>query len=133
MKARVDWLALFAEATRAQAAAYAPYSGFKVGAALMASSGEIFSGCNLENASYGLTICAERAAVSAAVVAGHTDFLALAVVGGSQPVAPCGACRQVLAEFGSSLAICSRGDDGDETLWELADLLPNPFRDFRKQ
>src|SRR5689334_19751480 len=129
---RIDWPALFVAASRARARAYAPYSNFKVGAALLASSGDVFAGCNVENASYGLTICAERAAVVAAVVAGQSEFVALAVVGGSPPVVPCGACRQVLAEFGDSLLVCSRGDDEAELGWTLSALLPHPFGDARK-
>ena len=89
--------------------AWAPYSHYRVGAALMTKTGEVFNGCNVENASYGLTICAERAAVSNAVTAGHREFSALAVVAGMEDgfgtdktapfPYPCGACRQVLAEF----------------------------------
>jgi len=129
---RVDWTALFKVASHAQQRAYAPYSNFKVGAALLARSGEIFGGCNVENASYGLTICAERVAMATAVAAGQNELVALAVVGRSSPVAPCGACRQVLSEFGDSLLVRSRGDDGSELSWSLAALLPHPFRDFRK-
>lgn len=81
--------------------AYAPYSNFHVGAALLAADGRIFSGCNVENISYGLTNCAERVAMGAAVSAGVREFLAVAVVADTTvPISPCGACRQVLAEFG---------------------------------
>ena len=87
-------------AWQARDAAYAPYSNFKVGAALLAADGRIFAGCNVENISYGLTNCAERVAIGAAVAAGVTEFLAVAVVADTGvPISPCGACRQVLAEF----------------------------------
>jgi cytidine deaminase len=87
-------------ARKAAQKAYAPYSNYKVGAALLCADGEVFSGCNVENASYGLTNCAERTAVFSAVAAGRRDFVAMAIVaaGDSMPY-PCGACRQVLAEF----------------------------------
>ena len=92
---------LVAAAWQAREAAYAPYSNFAVGAALLAKDGRIFHGCNVENISYGLTNCAERVAIGAAVAAGVREFLAVAVVADTGvPISPCGACRQVLAEFG---------------------------------
>lgn len=92
---------LIAVARAAATHAHAPYSGFCVGAALLAENGRIFTGCNVENASYGLTLCAERVALFKAVSEGVTTFQALAIAGGTatEPAAPCGACRQVLAEF----------------------------------
>ncbi|MBM4163148.1 MAG: cytidine deaminase [Lentisphaerae bacterium] len=92
---------LAAAARKAATRAHAPYSGFHVGAALLAGDGRIFTGCNIENASYGLTLCAERVALAKAVSEGATDFRALAIAGGTAatPATPCGACRQVLAEF----------------------------------
>ena len=119
--------ALVSLARAAQARAYAPYSGFRVGAALEADDGRVFSGCNVENASYGLSICAERAAVTAAVTEGATRYRRLVVVTDSEPPAsPCGACRQVLAEFGLDLAITAVGPSG-EISWRLGDLLPDAF------
>ncbi|MGH7508659.1 MAG: cytidine deaminase [Gemmatimonadales bacterium] len=118
---------LVVAARNAQSRAYAPYSNFRVGAALESAEGEVFLGCNVENASYGLTICAERAAVFAAVSAGATRFRRAVVVSDvDPPAAPCGACRQVLAEFGLDLPIDGVGSQ--RTLrWILSDLLPAAF------
>jgi cytidine deaminase len=108
--------------------AYAKYSNFRVGAALLASDGKIYAGCNVENASYGLTICAERAAVFAAVGAGQQTFerIAIATSGGA---APCGACRQVLAEFAPDLEILLVDTDKSNATQRLSlrDLLPHSF------
>ena len=118
---------LVAEARRAQQQAYAPYSRYQVGAALEAEDGQIYTGCNIENASFGLTICAERAAVASAVTAGARRFRRMAiVVGGEPPAMPCGACRQVLAEFGLGLEGESVGP-GTRVEWTLRHLLPDPF------
>lgn len=108
--------------------AYAPYSKFHVGAAVLAESGEIFAGCNVENASYGLTICAERNAVFQAVAAGQRRLLACAVfVGGAQVAMPCGACRQVLREFGAGMDVLCFNDVGEPVWRSLEDLLPESF------
>ncbi|HEY8197875.1 MAG TPA: cytidine deaminase [Gemmatimonadales bacterium] len=118
---------LLSAARTAQSHAYAPYSNFRVGAALESLDGVVFSGCNVENASYGLTICAERAAICAAVSAGVTRFRRAVVVSDvDPPAAPCGACRQVLAEFGLDLPI--EGVGSRKTVhWRLSDLLPVAF------
>ena len=118
---------LIAAARSAQAQAYAPYSNFRVGAALESVDGTVFTGCNVENASYGLTICAERAAISAAVGAGARKFRRAVVVSDvDPPAAPCGACRQVLAEFGLDLPIEGVGPRRRVT-WRLSELLPSAF------
>ena len=97
----IDWAALVAAARAAAARSYSPYSRYAVGAALLAEDGRVFAGCNVENASYGLTNCAERTALFKAVSEGRREFAALAIVGGTarSPALPCGACRQALAEF----------------------------------
>jgi len=111
--------------------AHCPYSGFRVGAALLAGDGRVFTGVNVENASYGLTLCAERSAVCAAVSAGVRDFAAIAIAAdGAGPVFPCGACRQVLAEFGPpSLRILTATIHPPQAtgVFTLGDLLPHVF------
>jgi len=107
--------------------AYAPYSRFHVGAALEAADGRIFVGTNVESASYGLTICAERMALGAAVAAGAKQFTRIAVTTAvDPPAAPCGACRQLLAEFGLDLEVISAGPKS-ERRWTLGELLPAAF------
>jgi len=122
-------LALLERLARATAAhAYAPYSGFAVGAAVLTDAGEIFAGANVENASYGLSICAERNAVQQAVSRGARGIAAVVVYAPTaEPTPPCGACRQVLAEFGGDPLIVCCGQDGKVRRHRLADLLPEAF------
>lgn len=116
---------LLAQAIMSRSAAYAPYSHFAVGAALETRSGRVFTGCNVENLSFGLTICAERNAVFAAVAAGERDFTRIVIVADSnEPVTPCGACRQVLAEFSEDMEVCSVNLQGVEYRGRLRELLP---------
>lgn len=120
-------LALLAFAREVQDKAYAPYSGFRVGAAVYAN-GEIFQGVNVENAAYGSTVCAERGAVSAAVASGATSIDAIAVVGDSEaPTVPCGACRQVLAEFNPEMRVIMGGRTDEVMVMSLDELLPEAF------
>jgi cytidine deaminase len=110
-------------AWQAREAAYAPYSNFAVGAALLAEDGRIFTGCNVENISYGLTICAERVAMGAAVAAGARKFVGVVVVADTAvPISPCGACRQVLAEFGVPQVMLANRNERVE--FRLEELLP---------
>ena len=120
---------LICQAIAARGTAYAPYSKFTVGAALLTESGEIVIGANVENASYGLTMCAERVAIGAAVAAGHRLFQALAIATAGQ-AAPCGACRQVVAEFAPDLLILLVDAEQPQLAIEthLAELLPCQFR-----
>ncbi len=116
------------EARRALVHAYAPYSDYRVAAALLAGDGKVYSGVNVENASYSLTLCAERAALAAAVSAGQRRFLALGIVSEKKPdPVPCGACRQALAEFAPDCRILVSAAGGEEILYRLAELLPRPF------
>lgn len=108
--------------------AYAPYSRFKVGAALKTDSGDLFTGCNVENASYGATVCAERHAVGCAVAQGQTEFVQLAIATStSPPSAPCGICRQVLGEFAPKLKILLVNTSGEVLRTRLDKLLPLAF------
>lgn len=120
---------LIAQARSAMTRAYAPYSGFRVGAALESGDGGVFLGCNVENSSYPVGMCAERVALGNAVTSGATSFSSIAIAtSGSEPASPCGMCRQALAEFGVDLAVVSVTDDGAEARWTLAELLPCHFR-----
>ncbi|HVA91667.1 MAG TPA: cytidine deaminase [Chloroflexota bacterium] len=129
----IDHEALIQAAAEAHARAYAPYSRFKVGAALLGESGRIYKGCNVENVSYGLTSCAERNAIFGAVLEGERAFRAVAVVTGAEtPTAPCGACRQVLVEFaqGGDMAVVLATLAGDRHVTTLSAIFPLSFREF---
>jgi len=117
---------LIAAAAAVRERAYAPYSQFLVGAALRTADGTIFAGCNVENASYGLTICAERNAIAQAIAAGARDFTAVAVVS-ENGVTPCGACRQVLVEFGPEMTVIVVDMRGRRRIYTLAELLLDAF------
>ena len=117
---------LVAKAMEAREKAHAPYSHFAVGAALLAKSGRVYTGCNVENASYGLSICAERTAVFKAVSEGERDFEAIAVVT-EKGVTPCGACRQVLLEFGDDIQVIVANGAGEYRIFGLQELLPEAF------
>ncbi|MDH4208933.1 MAG: cytidine deaminase, partial [Anaerolineae bacterium] len=117
---------LVAMARQARAMAYAPYSCFAVGAAVRTASGSVFTGCNVENASYGLSICAERVAVFRAVCEGERQFEALAVVSENM-AAPCGACRQVLSEFGLTTKVILADLEGQCKVFTVGELLPEAF------
>ena len=120
---------LISVATEARGRAYAKYSQFSVGAALLTTDGRTFTGCNVENVSFGLTMCAERVAIGSAIAAGSRSFNMIAIVSDStQPVVPCGACRQVMAEFSPDLRIISATTDGVVTEFNLAVLLPSPHQ-----
>ena len=117
-----------AAAFAAMERAYAPYSNFRVGAVLRTSTGALVSGCNVENAAYPASICAERGAVMTALAAGHREFdLIVIATEADEPTPPCGQCRQVLVEFAPSLPVVSVTRGGREARWTMAELLPHPF------
>ncbi|MEP4077766.1 cytidine deaminase [Haloferula sp.] len=119
----MDWETWIPQAWAAREMAYAPYSKFHVGAVLVADDGRIFTGCNVENISYGLTMCAERVALGSAVAAGAKKVIAVVVVADTrEPISPCGACRQVLAEFGDPRVLLVNQESREE--FQLSELLP---------
>lgn len=120
---------LMAKARGARDNAYAPYSGFPVGAAVLSGDGVVFRACNVENGSYGLSVCAERNAVSMLIVSGRANPVAIAVAGPpGVPCTPCGACRQVLAEFNPSMSVVLEDGQGGLEVISLEDLFPRPFQ-----
>ena len=124
----VDWPALQLAARKASESSYSPYSHFAVGAAVVSADGRVFSGCNVENASYGLTICAERNAIFQAVAAGVREIRALVIYTPTpEPVTPCGACRQVLLEFGEDCAIACYCNGPRVGRMKASDSLPGRF------
>ncbi len=119
---------LIALAAAARERAYAPYSKFKVGAAVVAGSGKVYVGCNVENASYPLTVCAERTAIGTAVAAGETEILRVVVIADSEPPAsPCGGCRQVIFEFGANAVVVIASTAGHVHVTDIRTLLPDGF------
>jgi len=123
----MQYVELTAAASKTRESAYAPYPKFAVGAAVLSKEGRVFVGCNVENISLGLTICAERSAIAAAVAAGHRDFEAIAIVTGSKkPALPCGACQQVMAEFNPSMKVVVATVASDAEQFSLKELLPWP-------
>jgi len=123
------FMSLLDDAARVRENAYAPYSGFRVGAALRSLSGRVFVGCNVENAAFPEGTCAEAGAIAAMVAAGETRIIELAVIaGGARPVPPCGGCRQKLAEFaGPETRVSMATTDGAQATMTLAELLPDAF------
>ena len=120
---------LYAEALKARENAYAPFSGFQVGAALLTEDGQVYTGVNIENSSYGATICAERTAFVKAISEGHRKFKALAVTAGDEQEAlPCGICRQFMYEFSPELEIITGTDEEHLNIRKLEELLPLGFR-----
>lgn len=134
MTAAIDWAALTRAAIETRARAYAPYSRYHVGAAVLTEDGRVFAGCNVENASFGLTICAERTAVGSMIAAGSRRLVAVVVVtAGPEAGAPCGACRQTLFEFAGDapvrmVAVDAAGTVVDERSSSVHALLPGAFR-----
>jgi len=119
---------LIKEAEKARKKAYTPYSKFQVGAAVLCADGKIFTGCNIENASFGLTVCAERVAIFKAISEGSTKFEAITVIGDTdKPCSPCGACRQVISEFGEDIPLIMANLKGDVKIKKIKELLPEAF------
>jgi len=125
---KTDFNYLVNAAKVARRNAHSPYSKVRIGAAALTSSGKVYTGCNVENSSYGLSCCAERVAIFKAVSEGHPDITALAVCGESEDfTSPCGACRQVMVEFNPSMKVLRRGDDGFSEDTTADALLPSHF------
>lgn len=124
----MDYKQLYRQAVEALPKAYVPFSDFRVGAALLTESGEVFTGVNVENSSYGGTICAERTACLKAVSEGFLDFEAIAVAGERGAASPCGICRQFLYEFGPDMKVVFGEDEDHLQIYTLKELLPEGFR-----
>ncbi|MBA2735385.1 MAG: cytidine deaminase [Pyrinomonadaceae bacterium] len=119
---------LIEKAQQARETAHAPFSGFKVGAALLTKSGDVYTGCNIENASYGLTMCAERVAVFKAISEGKKDFTNLAIVADTENLTPpCGACRQIIWEFCGNIPIILANLSDETEIFQMSELLPRAF------
>ena len=134
----MDYKSLIHEAIAAKEMAYAPYSHFRVGAALLTKGGKVYRGCNIENVSYGMTMCAERTAIFKMVSEGCTAFAAIAIVAGENATdgAPCGACRQVMGEFAQNLSrteVILASLNGDYIVETVASMMPYPFVKFKPQ
>jgi cytidine deaminase len=129
MSAEIPWEQLFEAAKKVRERAHAPYSRFPVGAAVLYADGQVVSGCNVENSSYGLSVCAERGALAAGVSQGRDKPVAIAIVVDTPtPCPPCGMCRQVMLEFApKELPVRSRNLKGDEARYTLGELLPHAF------
>ncbi len=123
----MDKKLLIRKALESKEKAYAPYSKFRVGAALLTSTGKIYTGCNIENASYTPTICAERTAIAKAVSEGEREIVAIAVTGDSQWTYPCGVCRQVIREFGKDAIVIVVNSEDEYKEYKLSELLPHSF------
>ena len=119
---------LIKEAEKTRKIAYTPYSKFNVGAAILTTDGKVFTGCNIENASFGLTICAERVAIFKAISEGSSKFKAIAIVGDTEkPCSPCGSCRQVISEFGEDIDVIMSNLKGEIKIKKIFELLPDAF------
>lgn len=121
---------LYEKAVEAMKYSYSPYSHYKVGAALLTQSGKVFTGCNVENATYGATICGERTAFVKAISEGHQDIKAIAIAGSDDnvPAFPCGICRQFIFEFGDDIKIILKNKDNQLVTYTISELLPEGFR-----
>jgi cytidine deaminase len=124
----VNYKKLIEAAQKAKEYSYSPHSNFRVGAAIITQSGKIYTGCNIENSSFSLTICAERTAIFKAVSDGQRKFEAIAIVTDlKDPIPPCGACRQVLMDMAGDIDVIIAGNKGDNIVYKLSKLLPMPF------
>lgn len=124
---KIDWSELTRAAKEARKHAYAPYSKYQVGAAVLGASGRVYSGCNVENVSYGLTVCAERNAVATAIAGGEKRILAVAIATSEPPGPPCGVCRQVIAEFADEETPVAMVGSTSRAIHQLGSLLPFAF------